>query len=157
MRTGLSIKKTVKEAVFAAGLNLTRQTRSEEAGQFIATLRPVDCEKGLIRIGGEADGGYLLPDDLEGIEYCFSPGVGMISDFENHLSTLHIQSFLADYSVESPPVQNPDFVFDQKFLGANDSDIFMPLNSWKEKYLKNYSRDLLLQMDIEGFEYEVIL
>ena len=117
----------VKEGVFAAGLNLTRQTRSEEAGQFIGTLRPFDCEKGLIRIGGEADGGYLLPNDLEGMEYCFSPGVGTVSDFENHLSTLHIKSFLADYSVESPPVQNPDFVFDQKFLGANDSDIFMTL------------------------------
>ena len=30
-------------------------------------------------IGGAGDGGYLVPDDLDGIEYCFSPGVNLIS------------------------------------------------------------------------------
>ena len=36
----------------------------------------------LLRIGGDSDGGYLLPDDLENISSCFSPGVSDIFDFE---------------------------------------------------------------------------
>jgi hypothetical protein len=120
-------------------------------------LRPLDCGKELIRIGGQRDGGYLLPNDMEGIEYCFSPGVNEVSDFENHLADLGIKSFLADYSVDGPPVTRPEFVFDKKFLGTCDRGNFMTLASWKDKYLAHYTSDLLLQMDIEGWEYQVIL
>jgi hypothetical protein len=120
-------------------------------------LRPQDCGKELIRIGGTGDGGYLIPDDLEGIEYCFSPGVNVVSDFENHLANLKIKSFLADYSVDSPPVQRPEFIFDKKFLGSTDNGKFMTLASWKDKYLRDYACDLILQIDIEGFEYQVII
>jgi hypothetical protein len=152
------MKEIVKQAAFAAGLNITRQTPSEEIWQLIRSLHPVDCGRNLIRIGGDAAGGYLLPDDLDGIEYCFSPGVSSVADFESHLATLQIRSFMTDYSVEAPPMANPSFVFDKKYLGANDTDTFTTLASWKAKYLdKNYSKDLILQMDVEGFEYEVIL
>jgi hypothetical protein len=124
---------------------------------LIRALRPQDCGKELIRIGGMGDGGYLIPDDLVGIEYCFSPGVSTVSNFENHLADLKIKSFLADYSVDSPPVARPEFIFDKKFLGANNHGEFMTLSSWKNKYLGDYTGDLMLQMDIEGFEYQVIL
>jgi hypothetical protein len=151
------LRTLTKNTLFAAGLNVTTQTDMADVRALIAKLRPLDCGKDLIRIGGENDGGYLLPDDLEGIEYCFSPGVSSVVDFESHLADKNIKSFLADYSVESAPVQRPDFIFDQKFLGANDTETFFTLSSWKDKYLRDYASDLLLQMDIEGFEYEVIL
>ena len=111
----------------------------------------------MIRIGANGDGGYLIPDDLRNIEYCFSPGVGTKADFEKQLSRLNIRSFLADYSVEGPPFHDDHFTFYKKFLGATDTDRFMTLASWKNKYLKNYEGDLLLQMDIEGHEFEVIM
>jgi hypothetical protein len=151
------MEELVKKWFFARGLNVTRQTKTAQVIDLIRKLRPQDCGKTLIRIGSDGDGGYLVPDDLAGIEYCFSPGVSAISHFEDHLATLNIRSFLADYSVDSPPVSRPEFTFDKKFLGAVDQDHFFTLASWKDKYLKGYSGDLILQMDIEGFEYEVIL
>jgi hypothetical protein len=108
-------------------------------------------------VGGSGDGGYLIPDDLAGIEYCFSPGVSTVSGFENQLADLHIKSFLADYSVDGPSITRPEFTFDKNFLGSSDRDEFITLNTWKTKYLNGYTSDLLLQMDIEGYEYEVIL
>jgi hypothetical protein len=147
----------VTDAAFAFGRNLTRLTRDADIRDLIKRLRPLDCGKELIRVGGNADGGYLLPDDLKGIEYCFSPGVGSVADFENHLATLNIRSFLADYSVGSPPIDKPEFTFDKKFLGANDTESSLTLKSWRDKYLPNYAGDLLLQMDIEGAEYEAII
>jgi hypothetical protein len=98
----------------------------------------------------------LIPDDLDGIEYCFSPGVNTVSDFENELADRGIRSFLADYSVDGPAIPRAEFCFDKKFLGASDHGNYMTLESWKDKYLKEYSGDLILQMDIEGWEYEVI-
>jgi hypothetical protein len=151
------MEKFVRKWLFARGFNVTRQTPTSEVMNLIKKLRPQECGKDLIRIGGDGDGGYLLPDDLGGIEYCFSPGVSTKSHFEEHLADLEIRSFLADYSVESPPVLRPEFTFDRMFLGASDHGHFFTLASWKNKYLRGYDGDLLLQMDIEGFEYEVIL
>ncbi len=147
----------VKDAAFALGRNVTRLTRNPDIRDLVKRLRPLDCGRELVRVGGQADGGYLLPNDFEGVEYCFSPGVGPRADFESHLASLKIRSFLADYSVNSPPVTKPEFTFDKKFIAANDSETSLTLASWRDKYLSKGAGDLLLQMDIEGSEYEVIL
>lgn len=140
------------------GLNTPTEMSDEDVLGLIRKLRPLNCGKELIRIGGDGDGGYLVPDDFEGIEYCFSPGVNTCSEFENQLADRYnIKSFLADYSVEEPPIMRPEFVFDKRFLGASDRGQYITLSSWKDKYIKDYAGDLILQMDIESSEYEVIL
>jgi hypothetical protein len=146
-----------RSGLFALGLNVTPQTQASEVLDLIRDLRPLDCGKNLIRIGSAGDGGYLVPDDFEGVEYCFSPGVNTVSDFEDHLADLKIKSFLADYSVDAPPISRPEFTFDKKFLGSSNRGPYITLAAWKDKYLKDYTGDLILQMDIEGFEYQVIL
>lgn len=151
------IKERTRSGFLRLGVNLTAQTKNADMRGLIRKLRPQDCGINLIRIGGQRDGGYLIPDDLEGIEYCFSPGVSTTSDFENDLADLKIKSFLADYSVDSPPIARPEFTFDKKYLGSSDRGNYITLASWKDKYLKDYVGDLVLQMDIDGAEYEVIL
>lgn len=123
---------------------------------LIKKLRPINPGIELIRLGGSCDGGYLVPDDLDGIEFCFSPGVGPHSEFESQLADRHIRSFLADYSVDGPSINRPEFTFDKRFLGASDRGNYITLGTWKEKYLKDYTGDLMLQMDIEDYEYETI-
>jgi len=147
----------LKTVAFAAGFTLSEQTARAAILELLAELRPRNCGKDLIRIGGEGDGGYLLPDDLEGIKYCFSPGVGASASFENHLANLGVRCFLADHSVNSPPIARPEFTFDRKFIGSNQTEDSLTLESWIGMYLKNDPGDLLLQMDIEGNEYEVLL
>ena len=158
---GLGIKTASRQAFrsvhFALGFHAVEQTKSADILGLMRKLRPQNCGIELIRFGGSGDGGYLIPDDLGGIEYCFSPGVNTVSDFENQLADRKIKSFLADFSVDAPPIFRPEFVFDKKFLGAFDREHFITLASWKDKYLRNYTGDLILQMDIEGAEYEVIL
>jgi len=146
-----------EQGISALGLNLTRQTKAADLLSLIRKLRPQDCGNSLIRVGGSGDGGYLIPDDLEGIQYCFSPGVSTVSNFENDLANRKIHCFLADYSVDAPPISRPEFTFDKKFLGSSGNERFFTLESWKQKYLRDYSGDLILQMDIEGAEYQVIL
>jgi hypothetical protein len=150
-------KQAFRSALFAFGFHAVKQTKTVDLLDLMTKLRPQDCGIDLIRIGSSRDGGYLIPDDLGGIEYCFSPGVSSISDFENQLADRNIKSFLADYSVDGPPVARSEFTFDKKFLGPFDDGKYFTLASWKDKYLKDYAGDLILQMDIEGAEYEVIL
>jgi hypothetical protein len=123
--------------------------------QFLNSIKPFNTDHPLIRLGGEADGGYLIPDDLKGIKFCFSPGVSDVADFELDLTRRGIKCFLADYSVDSPPVQSPLFDFEKKYLGPNDSDEFITLENWIKSKAAN-EKDFILQMDIEGAEYGVI-
>lgn len=151
------MKQWLRRAAFWRGYTLARRAADADVRELIRTLRPRRAIAPLIRVGGNGDGGYLIPDDLAGIEYCFSPGVNRTADFENALADRNIRSFLADYSVERPPLLRPEFVFDRKFIGARNDDTYMTLGAWKDKYLPGYIGDMLLQMDIEGSEYEVIL
>ena len=125
----------------------------------ISQFQPVDTGHDLIRIGGSGDGGYLVPNDLEGIRHCFSPGVSLIADFEAELAEKYgIQSYMADASVEAPPSDNEHFHFEKKFLGAADGGEFITLQTWMNSQPQTHNdNDLLLQMDIEGAEYDVFI
>lgn len=138
-------------------LGLVKRIETADVRDLIRKLRPMDCGIDLIRVGGQKDGGYLIPDDLEGIGYCFSPGVYKVSDFENAMADRGIKSFMADYSVDGPAITRPEFTFDKKFLSSYERGKYITLSSWKDRYIREYDGDLILQMDIEGSEYEVLL
>ena len=118
-------------------------------------VRPYSTNHELIRIGGNSDGGYLVPDDLFGVMNCFSPGVSETANFEFDLANRKIKSFLADYSVEKSPIENELIDFEKKYLGAETNEIYMTLNDWVNRKCP-HDNDLILQMDIEGSEYAVL-
>lgn len=122
---------------------------------FISSLKPITTNHNLVRIGGEGDGGYLVPEDLSNINCCFSPGVCGVANFELEFANRGIKCFLADYSVETPPIQNKLFDFEKKYLGQVEDSIHITLENWVRRKAPNQN-DLVLQMDIEGAEYEVI-
>ena len=96
-------------------------TEADALRNLISRLAPVSPSQGLIRLGPAGDGGYLVPDDLEGIEACFSPGVGRTFGFEHDCVELGMQAFLADKSVNRPPAADEAFRFVQKYIGATTS------------------------------------
>ncbi len=133
-----------------------RRTTASELTQFFRKLRPQTTEHELIRIGCEHDGGYLVPNDLEGITALFSPGVGQTSDFELFFANKGIECLMADNSVDSLPIKHSNFKFLKKYLGTRNDDVFMTLQNWVEQSGKG-DGDLILQMDIERAEYGVLL
>ena len=136
---------------------LVKMTDSGNIQSLLQKLYPILCDKELIRLGPKGDGGYLLPNDLEGIEACFSPGVAFVSGFEKDCAELGMKVFLADKSVEQPAEAHEQFNFTKKFVGVTSNDDFMTMDNWVTSSLPNSQSDLLLQMDIEGYEYEVFL
>lgn len=135
----------------------SRTADVSDVATFIAMLKPVAAQDYLVRIGGNGDGGYLVPDDLEGIEYCFSPGVSDYAPFESELEQRGITSFLADHSVDRIPDGLARAHFIKKFIGARNNSTYSTLDTWMEQSLPDYAGDLILQMDIEGSEYEAFM
>ena len=120
-------------------------------------LMPMSTGKELIRLGPNGDGGYLVPNDLAGIEACFSPGVSVISGFEKDCAEIGAKVFLADKSVDQPAEMHKNFFFTKKFVGVTTNDDFMTIDDWVASSLTDSHGDLILQIDIEGYEYETFL
>jgi hypothetical protein len=128
----------------------------EEIQKLIDSLRPVKTKFDLIRVGGDNDGGYLLPNDLSGISLCFSPGVDVTASFEKDLLARGIKSHLADASVDGAPDGLEVASFTKKYLGGCNNDTYMTLTSWMHER-RAFMGDYILQMDIEGGEYTTLL
>ena len=148
-----------QESLLQQGIYVTRMTTPEQLSDLCRKIRPVQTKFELIRIGGTNDGGYLLPDDFENIAVCFSPGVDVNASFELDLQRQKkINSHLADYSVNGPPMGFEPRSFTKKYLGAFDDSVHTTLDTWvRNQDDLSSSADLLLQMDIEGGEYLSLL
>ena len=129
----------------------------KQIAAVLKTLRPVATEHALIRLGPRGDGGYLVPDDLGELEACFSPGVGLTSGFETDCAAAGMQVFMADASVTGPADASAAFHFVPKNLGSCTSGETITLEDWVAESLPGSKTDLLLQMDIEGAEFDAIL
>jgi hypothetical protein len=139
-----------------AGISVAIQTHRDTVLNLIRQLHPLETEHPLIRMGARGDGGYLIPDDLDGIVACFSPGVDDRATFEADVIDRGIQCFLADGSVASAPIEGNMVHFTNKFLGVINDGRTMTLDDWVN-INKAGDDDLMLQMDIEGAEWPVLL
>ena len=132
----------------------TRMTDRRKLQSLLKKLYPVSSDKELIRLGPKADGGYLVPNDLVGVEACFSPGVSFVSEFEKDCAELGMRVFLADKSVEGPASEHELFCFTKKFVGSTLNDDFMTIDNWVASSSPEAKSELLLQIDIQGYEFD---
>lgn len=154
---GSPIRNAVAAAAARCGYFASRLTEATALREAAALLRPLDSGRELVRVGGAGDGGYLLPDDLDGIAACYSPGVAAQAAFEQELARRGIAIRMADASIPGPPPGCAGMSFERRFLGSHDVDPFTTLAAWVARHAEASAGDLLLQMDVEGAEYEVIV
>jgi len=133
-------------------------TPESEIVALLERLRPVSNGHPLIRVGGPSDGGYLVPNDFEGIQECFSPGSNLLWSFEKSLQAqFGIRSYMCD-TLDQKPVDLTEFQeFTPRWVGPySDGQKFISLGDWIKSSSKT-TGDLILQMDIEGAEFQTLL
>lgn len=151
------IKSTIQWATSLFGLYPVFMTDPIKIRELMKKLWPREGDHALIRLGPDSDGGYLVPDDLDGIIACFSPGVSAISGFEKDCADRGMKVFLADRSVDQAADSHERFHFTRKYVGVTTNEDFMTFDDWVDSSIPNCDEDLIFQVDIEGFEYETIL
>ena len=146
------------------GINLafhaetTGLTPKQDVIDLLKRLRPQDNGHSLIRVGGPGDGGYLIPEDLSGITELFSPGSNRLSNFEKEVAERwQIRSYICD-SIEEKPDDLSDFQdFTPAWVGPyTDGEQLISLAQWVEEKSQSHG-DLMLQMDIEGAEFQTLM
>jgi hypothetical protein len=150
------LKHKVVSTLAQIGVSVGMPSKQEDLRDLLQLLHPVNGGYPAIRVGAADDGGYVMPDDLDGIRACFSPGVDNRATFEMALVERGIPCFLADASVAKAPVEHPMLEFERKFVGVVNEDPFMRMDDWVAAKAPAEG-DLLLQMDIEGWEWPVLL
>lgn len=156
------MKSLLQNMALSRGYTLAGASSLKDVRDLIERLHPVAPSKPLIRLGPDGDGGYLVPDVMDEIGVCFSPGVNDQIDLELDLAERGIKSYLADFSVPGLPREHELLHFDPLFVDAY-TDIEQGghricLDDWVNSKLGSDPRDdLLLQMDIENSEYASIL
>ena len=106
----------------------------------VTLLKPYISPYKLIRIGGNRDGSYLVPNDLKNIKACFSPGVANVKDFEDELAEKYkIKSYMCDFSSDlknfkTGLIDNMQF-FEKKWLDITNEENTISLDKWVNIFL----------------------
>jgi hypothetical protein len=136
------------------GIYPMRLISKQQTEAIVEFLQPKLNGFDLIRIGKSGDGGYLVPDDLQGIDMCISPGVENTMHFENDLYERYgIASIMYDASIDKPSELNENFIFHKKFVGAGSSSGYVNFSDIIHSDLEIYKGDFVGQVDIESAEY----
>ena len=153
------IKNYTKKVLNLLNLNLKFLANKKELREFIKLFKPYNCGYELIRFGDNSDGGYLLPNCLDDVDYCFSPGVGNNVGFEKNILNKGISTFFLDYTINNFNFEIEKYEsFTQKKLNIYNDEKNITLETWMNNSLsnKNKKNDLILQMDIEGSEWNIL-
>ena len=149
------IKKIVKNILSKLNLTTYGNVKKKKIIELIHLLRPFNLGYEYQRLGGTKDGSYIVPETLGNIKYCFSAGYGGDCSFEKNLEKYNIKSFLADYNYDAP-TELKNFEYKKKFIKSYSDQKSINVNTWIENSLPIEEENMLLQIDIEGSEYEVL-
>ncbi|WP_321892790.1 class I SAM-dependent methyltransferase [Paraburkholderia tropica] len=129
----------------------------ETARRIWSLLRPMDpVGKDFVRKGRPHDGGYLMVDHQLHNAVAYSLGINDDVSWDLDMAALGCEIYQYDHTVDRLPVEHPRFHWFKKGIAASAStdgqfdclDSLIACNGHAGR------TDLILKMDIEGFEWE---
>lgn len=128
------------------------QSRLVHILRLISTPSPNQFQ--LMRIGSHNDGGYLAVNDFSRDDTLVSLGIGDNLDFERDIAN-HVGKILAyDHTVDVLDSEIDNLTFYKVGVKAKSTPGFTTLAKILEE--NSLAKDLILKIDIEGWEWEVL-
>jgi hypothetical protein len=124
--------------------------------RLLRMLRTSSASCPKVRLGALGDGGYVVNDDLSGLDGLVSLGIGTDVSFDLALAEQGVPVFQYDPTVERPPVEHPRFVFRKLGWSRYDSQGTRSLDTiLNENQLAQFS-NLILKFDVEDAEWDAL-
>lgn len=139
-------------------LYLNKVIKNEKLIKQLRSLKIYKTDLTLKRVGPINDGGYILPSNLSSVDFCISPGVAASFEFERQLKKdWNIDSILIDGTLEKSLAEKIESLNEFKFIKKNLANKDTKNHISIDHLLKSLEgKKLILQMDIEGYEYEIL-
>jgi hypothetical protein len=139
-------------------LRISRFTTNENLIAFFKQLRPIRNGYNLVRVGSNTDGGYLVPNDFDGISHCYSAGCDKKWTFELELEkSFGIYSRIIDSEDKRPNDLTPKHIYTPKWLGSKSTKSTLTMDHWVSLTSSEGDAEYILQMDIEGYEWLTLI
>lgn len=106
-----------------------------------------------VRIGSDADGGYVMPSSSRRSNAVLSIGIGNEVSFDNDLALLGARVIQFDHTIEASPSVHPQIEFHRKGWGARDEGEFVSLATMVGMIDWTRARHAILKFDTEGAEW----
>ena len=136
--------------------------RKKQILELYDLVRPLTYEHiKKIRIGNkDADGGYVMVDDFNGITGSLSLGIGFDISWDISMTKIGIPIYQYDHTVNAPAevAENPLLHFHKCGIASvTDAELHMKsISDILSDEMAAHSGDLILKMDIDGYEWDVL-
>lgn len=151
----IQIEQRVNPVVLMGG-NPSKETQ-ELIRQFFRNLAVYDVVgHNKTRIGSDGDGGYVQVEDFNGVDYALSLGINDNDDWDLDIAKKGIPVQQFDHSIDCAPSNHPLLSFYKKKITSNSNINEISLNELIKNLKYNDKPNILLKMDIEGYEWEVL-
>lgn len=111
---------------------------------------------GLIRVGSDSDGGYIMADCLSESNIAYSLGIGGDVAWDTEMAKKGFDVYMYDHTIDALPSENEKFHFRKNGIGGRNTEKILTLAEIIRRNGHENRRDLVLKMDIEGSEYDAI-
>jgi hypothetical protein len=129
----------------------------ERVEPILRRLEPMRAtQRGKIRIGKEADGGYVMLEDFAGIGAAYSIGICDEVSWDVAMAERGIEVFQYDHTIDRLPLEHPRFHWSKTGLGPRATADLETLPRLLDRNGHRGRDDLLLKCDIEGCEWDVL-
>ncbi|MFM8735843.1 MAG: hypothetical protein ACKOC8_11685 [Pirellulales bacterium] len=129
----------------------------DRVAAILRRLEPMRATQfGKIRIGKEADGGYVMLDDFTGIGVAYSIGICDEVSWDLAMAERGIDVFQYDHTIDRLPLEHGRFHWSKTGLGPQATADLETLPRLLDGNGHRGRRDMLLKCDIEGCEWEVL-
>lgn len=150
-----AVTEWVQSLAGALGIYATPRSDPRDVSAFLGSLAPVTSGFDMITLGDLGRGGYVVPDDFDGVVSLVSPGVGTDVTFDAALLARGVPCYLLDGTISRSPLEETGVTMDFRCLAASaihDHDSVRLEDLLLEGRIPTEG-DLILQMDVEGAEW----
>lgn len=138
-------------------MNASSPTTQQEILDLIRFVKPWSMRNNTkIRIGADADGGYVLPRCILECDVIVSIGIGDDVSFDLVLAGRGARVLQFDHTVNGPPISHPNFFFEKKGWGLKSEGEFISFDDIYARLQTLAPKRAMLKFDIEGAEYDVL-
>jgi len=147
------------EFIYIDDMRMRESIKYQNFMEIIPLLTPMDISGSKYRrIGRDYDGGYIMLDDFSSkkIDASYSFGIGDDVSWDEEIAEQGINIYMYDHTIKKLPKSNPRFHFYSVGVsGAPEEEDFETLSNLIKRNGHETSKNLLLKMDIEGYEWSV--